>query len=42
MNVSLMLANAFIFKALERIMTKTANMGLFTGAKMNHSSGLLL
>ena len=30
------------FKALERIMTKTANMGLFTGAKLNHSSGLPL
>ena len=36
-----MLANEFI-AALERIMTKTANMGLFTGAKMNHCSGLLL
>ena len=34
-----MLANAFTVKALEGIMTKTANMGLFPGA---HSSGLLL
>ena len=37
-----MIGNAFTVKVLERIMTKTANMGSFTRAIMNHYSGLLL